>query len=276
MDQFALEIRELIRALDQQRLRAAFLDRNSKRPFLDRAAKQRRLQVPFAEHRRRRPKQMRIDDSDSGPARFRIDPLERVVPLVVRDSAHRPLWLLRKPGNEIDRRSDSVADQENRRPGFESADRLGDVAVGEDSDSVEPKPFEGVLQCLRDSFDHHDDRRGAGGRSAAHLIFDERPAGERKQGPKAAAIVLLIGPDQRADRHSPSPVDGYPYPLSCTVKDGKLLIAMTPTPKRAERLPKAPDAAEPIELLTAATDFIEPAFDEEQWREQSAEERGTG
>jgi hypothetical protein len=51
---------------------------------------------------------------------------------------------------------------------------------------------------------------------------------------------------------------------------------MTPTPKRAERLPKAPDAAEPIELLSAATDFIEPSFDEDQWREQSAEERGTG
>ena len=51
---------------------------------------------------------------------------------------------------------------------------------------------------------------------------------------------------------------------------------MTPTPKRAEHLPKAPDAAEPIELLSAATDFIEPSFDEDQWREQSAEERGTG
>src|SRR6476646_794799 len=51
---------------------------------------------------------------------------------------------------------------------------------------------------------------------------------------------------------------------------------MTPTPKRAEPLPKAPNAAEPIELLSAATDFIEPAFDENQWREQSVEERGAG
>lgn len=51
---------------------------------------------------------------------------------------------------------------------------------------------------------------------------------------------------------------------------------MTPTPQRAERLPKAQDAAEPIELLSAAADFVEPSFDEEQWREQSAEERGTG
>ena len=51
---------------------------------------------------------------------------------------------------------------------------------------------------------------------------------------------------------------------------------MTPTPKRAEPLPQAQEAAEPIELLSAAADFVEPSFDEEQWREQSAEERGAG
>src|SRR6185437_14896174 len=51
---------------------------------------------------------------------------------------------------------------------------------------------------------------------------------------------------------------------------------MTPTPKRAEHLPPAQDAAEPLELLSAAADFVEPSFNEDQWREQSAEERGTG
>ena len=51
---------------------------------------------------------------------------------------------------------------------------------------------------------------------------------------------------------------------------------MTPTPKRAEPMPQASNAAEPLELLSAAADFVEPTFDEEQWREQSAEERGTG
>ena len=51
---------------------------------------------------------------------------------------------------------------------------------------------------------------------------------------------------------------------------------MTPTPKRAEPLPQRDKSAEPIELLSAAADFVEPTFDEEQWREQSAEERGTG
>src|SRR6185437_1643508 len=51
---------------------------------------------------------------------------------------------------------------------------------------------------------------------------------------------------------------------------------MTPTPKRAEHLPPAQDAAEPLELLSAAADFVEPSFNEDQWREQSAEERGSG
>ena len=51
---------------------------------------------------------------------------------------------------------------------------------------------------------------------------------------------------------------------------------MTPTPNRATPLPQASNAAEPRELLSAAADFVEPTFDEEQWREQSAEERGTG
>jgi len=51
---------------------------------------------------------------------------------------------------------------------------------------------------------------------------------------------------------------------------------MTPTPKRAEPLPRANEQAESIELLSAAADFVEPSFDEEQWREQSAEDRGTG
>jgi hypothetical protein len=51
---------------------------------------------------------------------------------------------------------------------------------------------------------------------------------------------------------------------------------MTPTPKHAEQLPQAQEAAEPIELLSAAADFVEPSFDENQWREQNAEERGAG
>src|SRR5438309_2185563 len=51
---------------------------------------------------------------------------------------------------------------------------------------------------------------------------------------------------------------------------------MTPTPKRAESLPPADDAAETNNLLANSIDFVEPSFDEEQWRERTAEERGAG
>jgi len=51
---------------------------------------------------------------------------------------------------------------------------------------------------------------------------------------------------------------------------------MTATPKRAEHLPPAEDAAEPTNLLAGSIDFVEPGFDQEQWQEQTAEERGTG
>jgi hypothetical protein len=51
---------------------------------------------------------------------------------------------------------------------------------------------------------------------------------------------------------------------------------MRPTPKRAEHLPQSGDAAEPVELLNAAADFVEPSFDQDQWLHQTTEERGAG
>src|SRR5260221_11985648 len=51
---------------------------------------------------------------------------------------------------------------------------------------------------------------------------------------------------------------------------------MTPTPKRAESLPPADDAAETTNLLANSVDFVEPSFDQEQWLQRTAEERGTG
>ena len=50
---------------------------------------------------------------------------------------------------------------------------------------------------------------------------------------------------------------------------------MRPNPQRAEPLP-AGTAAKPSELLTGSVDFVEPTFDEEEWREQSVEKRGAG
>jgi len=49
---------------------------------------------------------------------------------------------------------------------------------------------------------------------------------------------------------------------------------MTPTPKRAETLPPA-DAAE-TNLLANSIDFVEPSFDQDQWLQRTAEERGAG
>jgi len=51
---------------------------------------------------------------------------------------------------------------------------------------------------------------------------------------------------------------------------------MTPTPKRAESLPPADDAAETNNLLSNSVDFVEPSFDQDQWLERTAEERGSG
>nr|NUR38144.1 hypothetical protein [Sphingomonas sp.] len=51
---------------------------------------------------------------------------------------------------------------------------------------------------------------------------------------------------------------------------------MTPNPQRAEPLPPAQEAASSSNLLSGSVDFVEPSFDEEQWRERNAEERGAG
>jgi len=50
---------------------------------------------------------------------------------------------------------------------------------------------------------------------------------------------------------------------------------MTPHPQRTAHLPPPSDAAEPLEPRN--DDFsVEPVFDQGQWLEQTAEERGTG
>ena len=51
---------------------------------------------------------------------------------------------------------------------------------------------------------------------------------------------------------------------------------MTPTPKRADTLPPADDAADTNNLLSNSVDFVEPSFDQDQWLERTAEERGSG
>src|SRR5438874_516435 len=50
---------------------------------------------------------------------------------------------------------------------------------------------------------------------------------------------------------------------------------MTPNPQRAEPLPPAIDAAEPLDLTNEQM-LVEPTFDQDQWAENRAEERGAG
>ncbi|MBW0006651.1 MAG: hypothetical protein JO335_02950, partial [Sphingomonas sp.] len=51
---------------------------------------------------------------------------------------------------------------------------------------------------------------------------------------------------------------------------------MTPTPKRSVPVQPAGAAINPTELLTGSVDFVEPTFDEGEWRERTVEERGSG
>src|SRR3954451_8218369 len=51
---------------------------------------------------------------------------------------------------------------------------------------------------------------------------------------------------------------------------------MTRTPKRAESLPPADGQAESNNLLANSIDFVEPSFDQDQWLQRTADERGSG
>ena len=130
------------------------------------------------------------------------------------------------------------------------------------------------------------------GGEAARLIFDQRLAGERKQGAKPARIVLLIRPDQRAKRHIPRPDPRFApratvigqarasFPPRAALnrfaslnKVGKLAV-MTAYPHYAERDPDALPAIDPIERGERRS--RRPAFDEMAWTEQRDEQRGAG
>jgi len=79
-----LEAIELLGTLDEQRL-AVSRDGHSGRAFLQGAPQQGGLKVPIAEHRGGGAQQLRIDQGKACPARFRIDPLERLMILLIGD-----------------------------------------------------------------------------------------------------------------------------------------------------------------------------------------------
>lgn len=137
---------------------------------------------------------------------------EALVHFIIGDRGHRRFGLADEGDRNVHRRSNAVADQQDRGAGLEPAHRLGHVAHGEDADAVQAKPLERILQRLRNPFDDHDDRSGPRGGGATHLIFEQGAASEWKQGTKAFAVVLLIGADERADGH----FRRYPPPLRPT------------------------------------------------------------
>jgi hypothetical protein len=122
--------------------------------------------------------------------------------LVVRNGADRRLGFLGEGGHQINRWCNSIANQQDHRASLETADSLAHVANWKNANAVEAKSLECVLKGLRNALHDNHNRRGPGGSGAANLIFEQSATGQRKQSAKPAAIVLLIGSDQRADRHS--------------------------------------------------------------------------
>ena len=121
--------------------------------------------------------------------------------LIVGYGSDRRLGLLGQLGEQLGGSRDAVADQQDQRTGLESAGGFIAVADRNHRQAVGAQPLERLVQRRWYAFDQHDDRGRTGGRDATRLIFDQSPPGERQQGAKLARIVLLIGSDQRADRH---------------------------------------------------------------------------
>ena len=184
-------------------------------PSCKRAAEQRRLQVPVAEHRRGRAEQVRVDHRHARPARFGVDPLER------RHAPHRPapsrppvppprpVAATRSAG-----RRDAVADQQDHRARLEPADRFVDVADRKDADArrgaaARTHP---AAPAARARPRPRSAPRPRPRRSAPDIRASVRPASGSKAR-KPAAIVFLIGADQRAERHSASSPASPWHPL---------------------------------------------------------------
>lgn len=150
---------------------------------------------------------MRVHYREAGPARFRIDTFERCVGFVIGNGDYRGLGFIDQLGHQFGRRRNSIADNENRGPCLEPAYGFLHVADREDADPIQTKSLEGVLERLGYSLNDDDDRSRAGRRGTANLIIDERPSRERKERSEPSFVILLISPDERADRQTsfPSP-----------------------------------------------------------------------
>ena len=81
--------------------------------------------------------------------------------------------------------------------------RRGLVAIADRDhiDPFRPEPLEGRGKGNWNRFDQNHDWRGSRRSGAASLIFDQCPSGERGQGRQRNPLSLLIGSNQRPQRH---------------------------------------------------------------------------
>jgi hypothetical protein len=130
-----------------------------------------------------------------------VDSLEHAVRFVVGNRGDRWLRLGCHSRDEVRRRGNSIADEENKGARLEPTQGLVDVGGRPNSDAIETETLEGILEELRYSLDDNDNGRSARCRRAADLIFDERSPSEWEQGSQSAPIIFLIGSDESADGH---------------------------------------------------------------------------
>jgi hypothetical protein len=134
-----------------------------------------------------------------------IDALVRFMRFIVGHREDQGIRLVRESGQQVERRSNTVADHQDQFASFEPGRRLIGIADEDEVEAFLPQAFESLIQRCRYALDENDDRRCSGGGGAADLIFDERSAGERKQSGETAGIIFLISSDQSAERQTPPP-----------------------------------------------------------------------
>src|SRR5512132_3783531 len=112
---------------------------------------------------------------------------------------------VRESGQQIERRSNTVADHQDQLASLEPGRRLIGIADEDEVEAFLPQALERLIQRGRYALDENDDRRCPGGGGATDLIFDECSAGERKQSGETAGIIFLISSDQSAKRQTTPP-----------------------------------------------------------------------
>ena len=160
------------------------------------------MKIPVAQHPRRIREQCRGDDGEPGPAPLIVDPLERLMLLVIGNGEDGGSGLFRQFGEHGRCRRDPIGHLQHRDFGIEARCGFHRVGHRDHADAFGAQPLERGLEGRWHALDHDHDRRRSDRRRTACLIFDKRAPGERRQRVKSALVVLILRSDQRAERHS--------------------------------------------------------------------------